>query len=419
MVKARFSIAILIAVLMAVPFVSMAQGKITLNVWEGAGGESGKFLDSLAKEYSAAHPNVEVKMVFVDTQVMTQKLTAAAAGNALPEVGGLMWPQWVGPLKDIILPLDDYIKAYPAEWNESDFLDTLMEGNCRFNGVTYGIPQETNNLALYYNKKIFKAAGVQPPKTWDELVTVAKKLTVPAKKQWGLELPNAKGGWMDFVWGPFLWEAGGFYVNKEGTDLGINSEAGRKSVQFWVDLVNKYKVASLTPPQNGFMTGLIAMTFNGPWNIPNYASNKDLDFGIAPFPAGPAGSATSIGGTNNFIFKTTPEKQKAAWDFLMWMAKPDTIARFAVGYGTIPVRKSAQNEQVWKNFLVKYPGIQVHIDSYKFGKYRPYNILTYEEVSNVVSAHLEAALFNKESVADSMKNAYSESKPLLKSWMNN
>jgi ABC-type sugar transport system, periplasmic component len=414
--KANAAAALTLALLLAASG-AWSESKMTLNVWEGAGGESSKFLNSIAAAYNASHPSVEVKMVFVDTSVMTQKLTAAAAGKALPEIGLLMWPQWCGPLKDIILPLDDFIKANPADWNEGDFLDALMDGNCRFHGVTYGVPQETNNVALYYNKKLLKEAGVEPPKTWDELISVAKKLTVPSKKQWGFQIPNQKGATMDFFWDIYLWQAGGEYANAKGTDLGVNSEAGVKATQLWVDMIRKYKIASLTPPQNGFMTGLVAMTMTGPWDIPNFASNKNLDFGIAPLPAGPAGNATSIGGTNNFIFKTTPEKEKAAWDFLMWMAKPDNIAKFAIGYGTIPVRKGAQNEQVWKDYLAKYPGLQVHIDSYKYGRYRPYSILTYEQISNVVSAHVEAAIFGKESAEDAMKKAYTESKPLIKGWL--
>lgn len=392
--------------------------KQTITVWHGAGGDGAKFLESLVKDYNASQSNVEVKLVYVDTNSMVQKLTAAAAGKALPDAGLLMWPQWAGPLKDVIQPLDDFIAADPDKWNEGDFLDSLLDGNVRFGGVTYGVPIETNNLALYYNKKLFADAGLQPPTTWDEMVADAQKLTDPKKKQWGLQIPTTKGGSLDFQWDCFLWQAGGEYANADGTDLGFNSDAGVQATQLWVDLINKYKAASLAPPQNGFQTGLIAMTIDGPWSIPGYNAIKGLDYGAVPLPAGPAGKATSLGGTNNFIFKTTPEKEKAAWDFLMWLASPENTAKFAAGYGSVPIRKSSSELQEWKDFVAANPTMQVHMDSYAFGKLRPYNLLTYTEISDIVSSHVEAALQKKETPEEAMKKAYEESKPLVKTWVN-
>ncbi|MBO7747453.1 ABC transporter substrate-binding protein [Paenibacillus sp. MWE-103] len=390
--------------------------KQTITVWHGAGGEGGKFLDGLVKEYNDSQSAVQVKLVFVDPNTMVQKLTAAAAGKALPDAGLLMWPQWAGPLKDVILPLDEKIAAEPDKWKDSDFLDNLLDGNVRFGGVTYGFPMETNNLALYYNKKLFAEANVQPPATWDELVAAAQKLTNPSKKQWGIELPTTKGGTLDFIWDTFLWQAGGEYANPEGTDILFNSDAGEQATQLWVDLVNKYKAASIAPPQNGFQTGLIAMTLTGPWSIPGYKAAK-LDFGVVPLPAGPSGKATSLGGTNNFIFKSTPEKENAAWDFLTWLASPEISAKFAAGYGSIPVRQSAAEQKAWTDFVASTPEIKVHQDSYAFGKIRPYNLTTYAEISDIVSEHIEAALQNKETPETAMKKAYDESKPLVKTWV--
>ncbi|GGH86445.1 multiple sugar transport system substrate-binding protein [Pullulanibacillus pueri] len=397
---------------------SHSDKKITVTAWHGAGGEGGKFLQSLVKEYNSQQDKVEVKLQYVSTDNMVQKITAAAAGNALPDMGLLMWPQWTGPLKDIIQPLDDFIKEDPDKWNEDDFLDSLLDGNVRFNDVTYGFPMETNNLALYYNKKLFKEAGVEPPKTWDDLVTVAKKLTNPAKKQWGIELPTEGNGHMDFIWDNFLWQAGGEYANEKGTDLLFNNEAGVKATQFWTDLINKYKVASISPPQNGFQSGKIAMSIDGPYDIPNLKSAK-VDFGIVPLPEGPGGKATSLGGTNNLIFKSTSEKEKASWDFLTWLASPEVTAKFAAGYGSIPVRKSSSEEKVWQDFIKENPGVQVHVDAYKYGKIRPYNLSSYDQISQVVASHVQAALYKKETPEEAIKKAYQESKPLVKSWLTN
>lgn len=390
--------------------------KVTITAWHGSSGESAKFLENIVKKYNASQSDATVKLVFVDTDNMVTKLTAAAAGKALPEVGMLMWPMWLGPLKDVVKPLDEYIKAEPDKWNENDFLDGLIDGNVRFDGVTYGIPIETNNRALYYNKKLFEEAGVQPPTTWDELVDVAQKLTDTGKKKWGMSLPTTQGGALDAAWAPFMWQAGGDYVNPEGTELQFNNEGGIAATQYFVDLINKHKVASLAPPQNGFQSGMIAMSISGPWSIPTLNANDKLDYGIAPLPEGPKGKATILGGTNNFIFKTAPEKEKAAWDFLTWLSTPDNTAEFAVGYGSIPIRKSSSDTEAWKNFVDKNPDIQVHIDGYQYGRYQPFNVLTLTEITEVITSHIEAAMHQKETAEEAMNKAYEESKPLLKTW---
>ncbi len=395
-----------------------SKNKVTkVTAWHGAGGEGAKFLEKLVKEYNDSQDNAVVELVYVDTSTMVQKITAAAAGKSLPNMGLLMWPQWTGPIKNAIKPLDDFISQEPDKWAEDDYLDTLIDGNVRFGGVTYGFPMETNNLAIYYNKKLFNEAGVQPPTTWEELVDVSKQLTIPEKKQWGIQIPTEKGGNLDFIWDVFLWQAGGEYASEDGTELLFNDEAGIQATQLWTDLINEHKVASISPPQSGFETGLIAMNITGPWSIPSYKAIEGLDFGIAPLPAGPGGKATSIGGTYNLIFKSSPEEEQASWDFLSWLASPEITAEFAAGYGSIPVRNSSSEAQVWQDFVAENPDIQVHVDAYEFGKIRPYQLSSYEQISQVVSSHVEAALYQKETPEEAMQKAYDESVPLVETWL--
>ncbi len=393
--------------------------KITLSVWHGASGESAKFLEEeVFAGYMEANPNVEIKPVFVEAGDTTiQKLTAAASSDSLPQVLALAWPQYIGPLKSVIRTLDDFIDENPDQYNEDDFIDSLLDGNSRFNGVTYGVPIESNNLALFYNKDIFDAAGLTPPTTWEELVDVAGQLTDPAEKKWGINLPVEKGEGLSWVWQCFLWQAGGEIANEEGTELLYNSEAGVEALQFWVDMVNTDKVATTAPPENGFMSGFVAMDITGPWRIPTYSANEELNFGIAPLPAGPEGQATNIGGTVNLMFKGEEAVEQASWDLLMWMAAPEQAAEFAIGYGTVPIRKSSQDLDVWKTYMEDVPGMQVFIDQYTYGNYRPYQLTTYAEISTILSTHLEAAIFERETPEDALQLAYDEGMQVIETWL--
>ncbi len=392
---------------------------IELNVWHGASGESAKFLEeTLFNEYMAAYPNVEIKPVFVEAGDTTiQKLTAAASSDSLPQVLALAWPQYIGPLKSVIRTLDDFIEENPDQYNEADFIDSLLDGNSRFDGVTYGVPIESNNLGLFYNVDIFEEAGLEPPTTWDELVDVAGQLTNPAEKKWGINLPVEKGEGLSWVWQCFLWQAGGAVANDEGTELLFNSEAGVEALQFWVDMVNTYEVATTAPPENGFMSGFVAMDITGPWRIPTYSANEELNFDIVPLPAGPEGQATNIGGTVNLMFQGEEATEQASWDLLMWMASPEQATEFAIGYGTVPIRKSAQDLEMWQNHLVEVPGMQVFMDQYTYGNYRPYQITTYAEISTILSTHLEAALFERETAEEALQMAYDEGMQVIETWL--
>lgn len=410
-------LALILVLGMSIPAMA-EEDPANLVVWHGAGGESAKYLQSLVDQYTELHPNVTIEMVYVEAgETTVQKMMAAAASNTMPNILMLAWPQYIGPLKDVIRPLDDLIAANPDQWNEDDFLPSLMDGNCRFEGVTYGAPIETNNLCLYYNKDLFDAAGVTPPTTWEELISVAQALTDPSTKTWGLNLPLDIAT-LTWVWQCFLWQAGGEFANAEGTDLPFNSDAGREALQLFVDLIQTYEVASVSPPQNGFISGNIAMEITGPWMIPTFNASETLNYGIVELPAGPAGKATNIGGTINVMMKSDEAGEKASWDFLCWLMSPEIITQFAMGYGTIPVRKSAAEVDAWKEYLAANPGIQAHIDSFAFGNYRPYHILSYDEISTITANHLQAAMFGEESVDEALQKAYSESMQIIETWIN-
>lgn len=409
-------LALIMAFGMSIPAMA-EEAPITLTIWHGASGESAKYLQTLADQYTETNPNVTIEMVFVEAgETTVQKMMAAAASNTTPNILMLAWPQYIGPLKDVIRTLDDFIEQYPDQWDEDDFLPSLLDGNCRFEGVTYGTPIETNNLCLYYNKDLFEAAGVTPPTTWDELISTAQALTDPSTKTWGLNLPLDIST-LTWVWQCFLWQAGGEFANAEGTDLPFNSDAGREALQLFVDLIQTYEVASVSPPQNGFISGNVAMEITGPWMIPTYNASETLNYGIVELPAGPAGKATNIGGTVNIMMKSSEAGEKASWDFLSWLMTPEIISQFAIGYGTIPVRQSASEVEAWSNYLTENPDIQAHIDSFEFGTYRPYHILSYDEISTIVATHLQAAMYGEETVEEALQKAYDESMQVIETWI--
>jgi multiple sugar transport system substrate-binding protein len=149
-----------------------------------------------------------------------------------------------------------------------------------YDGQLYGLQPGANTLAIFYHKDVLAKAGVQPPKTWADLKTAAKKLT--SGKQYGFAFnatADYEGAWQ-FL--PPMWTNGG-----DETDL--KSPQVAEALQFWKDLVDDGSVSKSvvnwkqSDVNDQFIAGKAAMMLNGPWQIPALQKAK-ADFGVVPFP---------------------------------------------------------------------------------------------------------------------------------------
>jgi multiple sugar transport system substrate-binding protein len=178
-----------------------------------------------------------------------------------------------------------------------------------YDGQLYGLQPGANTLAIFYHKDVLAKAGVQPPKTWAELKTAAKKLT--SGKQYGFAFnatADYEGAWQ-FL--PPMWTNGG-----DETDL--KSPQVAEALQLWKDLVDDGSVSKSvvnwkqSDVNDQFIAGKAAMMLNGPWQIPALQKAK-VDFGVAPFPVNKP-DQTSIAplGGEAWTVPATSDKAKMA-----------------------------------------------------------------------------------------------------------
>jgi multiple sugar transport system substrate-binding protein len=150
-----------------------------------------------------------------------------------------------------------------------------------YKGKLYGLQPVTNSIALYYNKKLLSAAGVTPPKTWDELRAAAKKLTKGSTYGFAMSNINTYEGTWQFL--PFMWSNGGDEKN-------INTPQTAQALQFVDDLQNDGSMSKSSinwaqlDVNNQFIAGKAAMMINGPWQLPALNAAKGLSFDSVPIP---------------------------------------------------------------------------------------------------------------------------------------
>ncbi|MFH7835202.1 MAG: ABC transporter substrate-binding protein [Candidatus Aenigmatarchaeota archaeon] len=383
--------------------------KAELKFWNYWDGTNKMAIEALVKEFNEKYgPNIHVTSVYIGWGELLPKLMAAAAGGEIPEVaiGDLVWmPKLVRT--GMLIPLNEYIK----EINYEDFYPEMRKIGA-YEGKVYSLPVSANNLQLFYNKDIFKANGLdpeKPPKTWDELVEIAKKCTDPAKGIWGMELYTGTGEGLTWQFQVYLWQAGGEFLTSDLKKAAFNSPAGKKALQFWVDLIHKYKVSPLAP-WGLFGQGKAAMVMDGTWMVggwrPGGWAPLPYDWGTALMPT-PSGGvpATNMGGEQIFIFKTTPEKQAAAWEFVKWLTSKDVQIKWDILTGFMPIRDSVAKDPVYTSWATTTePRLLPFIEGQKYAHARPM-VPQYPEISDAFSEEIQKALYGTVSVDEALANA--------------
>ncbi|RLC79418.1 MAG: hypothetical protein DRI61_07945, partial [Chloroflexi bacterium] len=308
------------------------------------------------------------------SQLRFRIATAVASGKA-PDFT-LVDSVWVAEFAQagFLIPLDEIDPDWVENDYKKDFLPILIEGDS-YGGKPYAIHIQTDVALLWYRKDWFKAEGIYPPQTWDELVQIALHFQQEdVRRKYGMgdyamAFPASlkAGETTSYLLLPFLWSAGGdVFANGK---VVLNSPATRRAVKFLTDLVHKYKVASPKVanckwdwPMTLFATGQVAMSVGGSYEsgmIKEIAGWDEKTFrekaGFVLIPAGPGGEqATTAGGMTYAIFRQSKHPDLAL-EILKMITGPKLMKEFCVATGHNPPRisvaQSLDPEEDW--FLVK------------------------------------------------------------------
>jgi multiple sugar transport system substrate-binding protein len=311
-----------------------------------------KFMQEVKAAFEKANPGIKLTLIDSPFQGFRDRTLVQHQAKRLPDVM-MVQVDWVAEFADLgmIEPLDAFIAKEPAAF----FAGIPTTFKQPWKGKQYYLPLETGSVALFYNTKIFRDAGISgPPKTWDEFAEIARKVTKPEAKIYattatlGTEPPTN----MTYDIYPLILQAGGRIIDSATNKAVFNTPEGVKAVEWYVERVNKDKVVAPGILSNGerekranFASGNIAMMFEGPWGISIQKQlNPNLEFGIAPLPTNVT-NGTMVRGAMNTIAAQSQNKE-AAWKFLRWISGPEGAAMWSRGTGAFPSRSDV-TEQEW------------------------------------------------------------------------
>jgi multiple sugar transport system substrate-binding protein len=307
-----------------------AAGKpVTLQFWSSyntADKEESTFVNVIIKRYEKLNPGVKIVATSINDDVLLQKYLAAAAAGDPPDlmradIADVPELATQGLIENVSsLPDFDAIKKNTLPGPLATTYVATGE-----NPGYYALPDDTNTQALFWNKTDFAAAGISgPPKTLSQMYADAAKLTNTSKQQYGLGVDGVD------IWNvaPYVWSAGGSFTNKNYTTA-TGYMNNSKTVAAVTQLVNLLKAgdigsdfqggSSAVSGEEGFPKGEYAMYIDGPWAVPTYAAdNPKPNYGIAPFPKGPGGSVSTVGG-EDLVISRQSHNVSAAEKFAQWL----------------------------------------------------------------------------------------------------
>jgi multiple sugar transport system substrate-binding protein len=381
------------------------------------------FLERTIARFNAEHPaiHVEIERYVGHQDEAARRLQLKVALDERPDLAWLP-PPYTSDLarSGALRPVADFI-ATDSAFDASDFYPWLWKASS-YKGTRFTLPYQTNSLALLYNKQFFREAGLSPPKTWDELVEAARRLTVDRNEdgtpeRHGLMLPLGHREWTVWIWETFLWQAGGELLTADQRNAAFHGEAGREALQLWVDLVYTHRAARLSVPEEGwnvtpFINGEVAMQITGPWYLSQLHAADDLEFGVTPLPCYEQ-CATNIGGENLYILQTTPEREAAAWTLATYLVEPRVQRERLQTIHQFPSRRSVAESDWMADYLRSRLPLRTFYEVLEHGRMRP-SIPGYFAVSQALGHELERALRGDKPVADALRDAADRAETILR-----
>lgn len=390
----RGSLGILVALLLFAglfPSPSIAD-KIKLVVWGLQSGKETAGLDAQIARFEALNPDVDVSNLSIGAGKMNpQKLMTSIVGGAPPDVisqDRFTVGDWAS--RGTFMPLDSFLskETGPDAIKQSDFYAAAWN-EAVYQGHVYAIPTGIDDRMLMYNKQVFRDAGLdpeKPPRTWEELRTMAKKITAKNKdgtyKRIGYipHLATYGNSWFYI----YSWMNAGSFMSKDGKTCTLDTPENVEALQYMVDLYNDaggYNAANVfqsgfqSGEQDPFFIGKIGMVINGSWIIPTIARYApDLDFGVAPPPVPEArlrgegrfkGVDPELTWTGGFSF-AIPQGAKnpeAGWRFIKFMNSEDA-------YRTYNLAAKKYNERLGRPYVFGLSA-NIHINDMLLREFPP------------------------------------------------
>ncbi len=420
----RISCLILGLIMFVIPL--HAQEKIEINLWHAMSGNRLKAVDNLVNEFNKTSDNIKVKAQFTGSyaETMTKAISATRAGNPphiiqVYEVGTQTMLD-----SRAYIPVFELAKSGDIEWED---VITPIRNYYSVKGQLHSMPFNSSTAILFFNKQLFKKAGLnpaKPPETYKEIEKIGKKIVESGVA------PNALSfGWPAWIFEQSHAQHNQYYTNRSNgrdgraTEVFFNRGFGVKVLEHWVDWAHKkifiYGGREYSA-NKAFLSGQIAMLIQSTSSVASIEKAARFEVGTTKLPriAGYEQGNSVIGGATLWVMKGLSQKeQEAVWQFLHWVIQPRVSMQWHKDTGYFPLTNSAVNLLRSEGWFTAHPNHQTALSQILSGKNTPQarGVLlgNFVQIRDIVNSALEKAFMGALTPKEALDKAAKEANQIL------
>ena len=326
---------------------------VTITFWNAMSGSRGEVVTDLVDSFNAAHPDINVVPEYTGSYAET--LTKALAAYKAGEPPTIVQVYEVGT--QTMLNSNAIVPVYTLNQGEVDWNEVVQPIMKYYSvdGNLYCMPFNSSTAMLYYNKDMFKAAGLdpdKPPTTWAEVAEYSKQIMDAGVAEGGFSM-----GWPAWILEQTFAYHDQYYANHDNGRSGLadevlfNGNFGVKVLSLWQQMAKDgvFVYGGRTYKANDpFLAGQFAMLFQSTSSLAGILKKAEFDVGTTFLPRlgdeYPVGNSVIGGGCLWVMDESTPEQQQAAWEFLKYSFTPERAKIWHKGTGYFPTSATAYEE---------------------------------------------------------------------------
>ena len=397
-----------------------ADTELTMYYPIAVGGALTEVVDSIVADFEAENPDIKVNAIYSGNYDDTRVRALSALNSGDPAQLAVMFSIDAYDLieQDLILPFDDVVSgAEGANWLKSFYPALMANGNIE--GKTWGIPFQRSTIVAYYNKDMFRAAGLDPespPTSWDELISMGKALTKDGA--YGIMIPST--GYPYWMFQALAIQNGKEVMSNDGLTTYFDDPTVVETLEFWKSLSSEHGVMPGGTGEWGtlrqaFLEGQTAMMWHSTGNLTAVKKNASFDFGVAELPAN-VRKGSPTGGGNFYIFKdTSAEEQAAALKLIQFMTSAEQAAAWSIATGYMGVSPAAYKTDALKSYTVSFPPALVARNQLEHAV-AEFSTFETARVREGLNNAIQSALTGSKSAADALGEAQAAAERLLKDY---
>ncbi|NHQ73697.1 ABC transporter substrate-binding protein [Roseovarius gahaiensis] len=399
---------------------AMAETELTMYYPIAVGGALTDVVDGIVAEFEAQNPDISVNAIYAGNYDDTRIKSLAALNSGEPAQLAVIAAIDAYDLieQDLVVPFEDMIKTDAEKAWLNGFYPALM-ANSKIEDKTWGVPFQRSTVVAYYNKDMFREAGLDPetaPTTWDELVSMGKALT--NDDHHGLMIPST--GYPYWMFQALAIQNGQELMANDGLTTYFDAPDSVAALEFWKSLSTEHGIMPEGTVEWGtlrqaFLEGETAMMWHSTGNLTAVKDNAEFDFGVAMLP-GQERLGSPTGGGNFYLFKdSTDEEKQAALELIKFMTAPEQAAKWSIATGYMGVSPAAYETEALKTYTADFPPALVARDQLEHAV-AEFSTFETARVRDGLNAAIQSALTGDKSPQEALAEAQATAERQLRAY---